>query len=103
MCSVWFWAGLGWSRLVSLRFVWFCWFWAGLAAFCEVVCGFGFVSAQIPELSKPEPQNVFYAGFVLVSAGLCGFRCFVLVLRWTLLVSAGLCRPRLFVLFLAGN
>ena len=87
---MWFWAGLGWSRLVSLRFVWFCWFWAGLAAFCEVVCGFGFVSAQIPELLKPEPQNVFYAGFVLV-------------LRWTLLVSAGLCRPRLFVLFLAGN
>ena len=35
------------------------------------------------------PVSLFCAGFVLVSAGLCRFRCFVLVLCWSLLVSAG--------------
>ena len=61
--------------------------------------------------------SLFCAGFVLVSAGLCRFRCFVLVLQRSLLVSAGfavlcwfcaglspgLCRFRCFVLVLCWS
>ena len=39
------------------------------------------------------PVSLFCAGFVLVSAGLCRFRCFVLVLCRSLLVSASRFSP----------
>ena len=58
-----------WSLLVSAVFAVLCWFCAGLCWSLLV--------------------SLFCAGFVLVSAGLCRFRCFLLVLCWSLLDSAG--------------
>ena len=66
--SVWFWVGFRWSLVVSAVFAVLCWFCAGL---CWSL-----------------PVSLFCAGFVLVSAGRCRFRCFVLVLCWSLLVYA---------------
>ena len=61
-----------------------------LRAIVYVVCrgSAGFVLVLCWSLSWSLLVSLFCAGFVLVSAGLCRFRCFVLVLCWSLLVSA---------------
>ena len=101
---------LQWSLLLSAGFAFLCWFCAGLcwslpvSLFCA---GFVLVSA-----GRCRSRCFVLAGFVLVAAGLCRFRCFVLVLRWSLLVSAsfavlcwfcaGLCWSLPVSLFCAG-
>jgi hypothetical protein len=95
---------LRWSRLLSLRFAWCCMVLGWSLAVCAVLCGFMYfalVSAALAAFGLVlYGFGLVFAGFavlygfmyfVLVSAalaaffwfwaGLCQFRCFVLVLR----------------------